>query len=255
MVGPGEGRAPRRRGGTPVTASRQGPFSSLDPSTPPEHPFQGCFSSCSIISPHQLSCSQEMGILGQCLWNIRRDKAVATQHCKPHCHQHEWVLTGSLPRVEGSLAKGVPLSQKFIFTVVIHLVLFHPARVVTRKTSALSLPGIFNDSGGDINVHSPWGWQRGVQGSKAQPSLTAPCAQNNLRWDKTPNQRTWGSSLGQKQQMKPVLVELSTCKLIWDSGTSMPCFFGVSAEECSSLSSFESRVSLSLSPISKGIFF
>lgn len=63
------------------------------------------------------------------------------------------MLTGSLPRVEGSLAKGIPLSQQFILTVVIHLVLFHPVRVVTRETSALSLLGIRHSSGGDINDH------------------------------------------------------------------------------------------------------
>lgn len=113
----------------------------LHPSTSPERPFQGCFSRCSTASPHQLSRSQEMGIWGRCLRDIPRDTAGATQHCKPRSQQQQWVLTGSLPRAEGSLAKGVPLSQKFIFAVVIHLVLFQPARVVTRKTSALSLLG------------------------------------------------------------------------------------------------------------------
>lgn len=35
----------------------------------------------------------------------------------------------TLPCVEGPLAEGVPLSQKFILAVIIHLVLFHPVTV------------------------------------------------------------------------------------------------------------------------------
>lgn len=54
---------------------------------------------------------------------------------------------------------------------------------------------------------------RGQWRAATQPRLRSACAQNDLLWDKTPVQRRWGSSLVQKQQLKPVIVQLPTCKL------------------------------------------
>lgn len=87
--------------------------------------------------PYQFSLSWEVGIQRRCLWHVHGDgSSTAPQTPLPSAPR---VADSSLPRVEGTLAKGVPLSQKFILAVIIHLVLFHPVRAVTRKTSAPSL--------------------------------------------------------------------------------------------------------------------
>lgn len=95
----------------------------------------------------------------------------------------------TLPRVEGPLAEGVPLSQKFILAVIIHLVLFHPVTVVTWKTSALSLLTVRIGAGINDQKHLRLARMSAKQQGRAK---CFEAGQVSIR-------REQGSSLGPKQ--------------------------------------------------------